>query len=472
MKRKTLVALLSVITMSCLCEVAFSQTKDKKKADDGFEKNGYKTEHAVEIPKFETRHLQIGDNFFKAGNYKGAYDEYYMSTRLNPSYWQGYRGLGNVFLKTGNIKKAINNYLKAISIVNPVYVANTLDEGQVALKEGDYFLAIAKFQKILAINPEAGAALDEGVKLLKENKKAKAEEKFKEAVKLDDDYADAHYKMGMVSYEKKKYPEAIKSFELAVKYEPSDYAYQYYLGNAYYKQANKDKKKLDSALIKKSIGSFSKAHELNQRDVDIMFNLASSLIDYASILRSKAAEKEANAIKAAGDKKEPVIPPDVDKLNSESVEISEKAVKLLEKVTAMVPQDSEAHTYLGNAYTMAAKNPLIYLKAVDEYQKAIAIDGSKTNLYFNIGVAYFLASATRPRSEDLPITKENAKQYIRFGKKYFKGDMLTYAQENFNSYLLYNLRDKNVSVARQYLATVTDQLNNLGFRVPDRTTGR
>ena len=58
------------------------------------------------------------------------------------------------------------------------------------------------------------------------------------------------------------------------------------------------------------------------------------------------------------------------------------------------------------------------------------------------------------------------------GKKFYKGDMLGYAATNFSTFLLYNLQDRNIAAARQYRATVDRNIANLGFRVPDKSTGR
>lgn len=448
---------------------AFSQSK--KKTDKDSSESKYDLKYPVKVPKFEVRHLDLGDKYFNRGDYQRAYDEYFLSVRLNPTFWQGFRGIGNVFVKTGRLNKAIENYMKAVNIINPTYVASILDEALIAIKEKDLYLGIAKLQKILAIEPPAGVLVDEGVKLIQDNKKPKAMEKFQEALKIDKDYADAYYKLGNLQYEKKSYPEALKNYEAAVQYDPSEYGYHYALGNAYYKQAYKNKKSIDYTLLQKAIKSYQRAYNFNQRDMDILFNYGTALVDQSLYIRSKIDEKEQAAIKKAGDK-DPEFPPEISSMRKEAINYSKLATSLLEKVTAFNPMDVNAHVYLGNAYMNIGELPYHYVKAVEEYQKAIDLDGNQTPLYFNMAVSYYLASRLQPRSEDLPITRQNAKQYVRFGKKFYRGDMLTYAQENFNSFLLYNIRDKNVSNARKYLATVTDEISNLGFKVPDRRTGR
>lgn len=431
----------------------------------------YDLQYPVKLPQYEERHLDTGNKYFSSGNYLKAYDEYFLSIRLNPTFWQGFRGIGNVYVKTNRINKAIENYMKAINIINPTYMANTLDEALIAIKEKDLYLGIAKLQKILAIEPSAGRLVDEGVKLIQDNKKQKAIEKFQEAIKIDKTYADAYYKLGNLQYEKKTYPEALKNYELAVKYDSSEYAYQYALGNAYYRQAYKNKKSLDYNLLKKAIEQYKIAYSFDQRDMDVLFNYSSSLVDQSLYILGEIDKKEQIIIKKAGDK-EPIFPPELTEMKNEAINNSRIASKLLEKVTAFSPLDVEAHIYLGNAYMNIGELPYHYINAINEYKKAIELDSSKTQLYFNIAIAYYLASQLKVRTDDLPITKDNAKQYLRFGKKFYKGDMLTYAQENFNSFLVYNVRDKNVTNARKYLTTVSDAIAKLDFKVPDRSTGR
>lgn len=469
-------------------------------------KTNFDTMYPVKIPTFEGRHLQEGNKFYARGMYREAYGEYFMSVRLNPSFWQGFRAIGYVYLKQGKPKTAINNYLKAISIINPTYASKTLDEGKVALKEGDIYLAIAKFQKILNIPPEAGVLVDEGVQLLKENKKSAAEKKFNEAVKVDlaydktrpdGAYADVHFKLGSFDYDKKKYPEAIKEFEWAVKLDPSEFGYHYGLGNAYYKLAFKNKKKPDQSMLDKAVKSYEKAYAFDPRDIDVMYNLAAAKVDNAGLIKTKVQEKvdEVNKIydeiskknekpkgktkvepvkfnmqeKLDTDKKIFMLNAEGEKYNVKAVKEAEEAVRLLEKVTNANPQDAQAFSYLGDAYAMVGKKPDDFINAVDSYKKAIELDNTMTDLYAKMGTAYYLASNLTPNAEDLPITRENSKLYVKFGKKYYRAEMLISARDSFNSFLVYGKPNAN---ARAYLATVNKDIDNLGFRVPDKNTGR
>lgn len=529
----SIVTILTLSSVNLFAMPAFSNEakKDEKKGDKKVseEKTKHKagklkeiktkleTKYPVKIPTFEGKHWDAGNDFFDKGMYKEAYHEYFMSTRLNPSFWQGFKGIGDVYLNQGSTEKTINNYLKAISIINPTYAQKTLDDAQVSLKEGDYYLAIAKFRKVLAIDPDAGNLVNEAVELLKNGKKSQAEKKLQEAVKIDESlnqydrktltYADAHFKLGTMMYEKKKYEDAQKEFEKSVKIDPSEPAYNYALGNAYYKIAYKNKKNLDSKLLNKAIVSYQQAYKLSPRDPELMYNLAVAKISQASIYQKTVFDKEEQIFKEVeGDpkaKKKPTVatpnkkakeaPQEkfnlqakfakdikVQKLSDESSKnatiasnISKEAVSLLEKVTILTPMDPKAYSYLGDAYVMmGGKKPLTYINAARAYQIAIDLDSSMSDLYAKMGTSFYLASKIIPDSGDLPITRENAKLYNKFGKPFYRADMLESASNSFNSFLRYSTKASKFASVRSYLATVNNDIANLGFRIPDKSTGR
>lgn len=525
MKNITLKAFLGlVISTSVIVNVQTSYASSAEKKPEAAKdshgklkevKTDIDTAYPVKIPTFEGRHLQEGNNFYSRGLYQQAYNEYAMAVRLNPSFWQGFRGIGYVYMRQGKVKKALNSYLQAISIINPVYAAQTLDEGKVAMKEGDLYLAASKFQKILSIPPEAGVLVDEGIQLLKENKKSAAQKKFEEAAKIDltydkskprGAYADVHFRLGTLNYEKKKYPDAIKELEWAVQIDASELGYHYGLGNAYYKMAFKNKKKPDRELLTKAINSYQNAYRFNPRDTDVMYNLAAAKVDNASIEKTLVMAKQGEADKvyeeiykgvpSAKDKKKktPVkVAPfslkdrfknvsQITKINNEADKINEKAVKsareasiLLEKVTNINPSDGKALEYLGDAYSMVGKKPNDFIKAADAYKKAFNLDTTKIDLYTKIGTTYYMASNITPSTEELPIDSFNSSSYSKFGKKYYRAEMLSYARDSFNDYLNSQLLSgggANSVKVKAYRDTVVKEIDNLGFRVPDKSTGR
>ncbi len=265
-----------------------------------------------------------------------------------------------------------------------------------------------------------------------------------------------------------------------------------------------ERAKFDMVFLQKAISSYQKAYTLNQREPELMYNLAVSKLSYASTFKRTVFDKEEEVFKEVeGDPKAKKPKPEsktkkkeepkekfnleakfakdirVQKLLKEAsknddtaIRISKEALKLLEKVTSLNPLDAKAYGYLGDAYTMVGQKPFNYISAAKSYQKAIDLDSTLSELYSKMGTAYYLASKIIPETSELPITRENAKLYTKFGKKLYRAEMLDGASSSFNSFIRYSTKPNKVPTIRAYLATVNNEIANLGFRVPDKSTGR
>ena len=76
--------------------------------------------------------------------YDDAIKYWRKTIELNPKYYFGFNNLGNVFLKKGDLKNAIDCYNKAIEIKNDYYEAYH-NMGNAFSKMNDYENAIKKF---------------------------------------------------------------------------------------------------------------------------------------------------------------------------------------------------------------------------------------------------------------------------------------------------------------------------------------
>jgi len=90
-----------------------------------------------------------------------------------------------------------------------------------------------------AFSGDARALFDRGREAYKENRDEEAAEAFKEAVRLEPDFAEAHYRLGLALHAAGQREESEKSFERAaelfekvVKKEPKDSEAHFYLGLA------------------------------------------------------------------------------------------------------------------------------------------------------------------------------------------------------------------------------------------------
>jgi tetratricopeptide (TPR) repeat protein len=91
-----------------------------------------------------------------------------------------------------------------------VRAAKALEEGDVATAEAIYRERVAKYPK----DPSGHKALGAALLFQKQYQAARAE--YEAAVRLDANYADAHYGLGCVAYETGSFPEARGHLEKAV----------------------------------------------------------------------------------------------------------------------------------------------------------------------------------------------------------------------------------------------------------------
>lgn len=87
---------------------------------------------------------------------------------------------------------------------------------------------------IIALNQEAKAEFDRGVKLYQEGDLKSAEAAFRKAIELDSEFAEAYANLGSVLANQDNLPEAISQFENAVKLRPDLPLLHYQLGVALY----------------------------------------------------------------------------------------------------------------------------------------------------------------------------------------------------------------------------------------------
>ena len=87
---------------------------------------------------------------------------------------------------------------------------------------------------IIALNQEAKAEFERGVKLYKEGELKSAEAAFRRAIELDSEFAEAYANLGSILASQNNLAEAISQFENAVRLRPELAALHYQLGVALY----------------------------------------------------------------------------------------------------------------------------------------------------------------------------------------------------------------------------------------------
>ncbi|MGD1809200.1 tetratricopeptide repeat protein [Dapis sp. BLCC M126] len=87
---------------------------------------------------------------------------------------------------------------------------------------------------VIALNQEAKAEFERGVKLYKEGDLKSAETAFRKAIELDSEFAEAYANLGSLLANQNNLPEAISQFENAVRLRPELAVLHYQLGVALY----------------------------------------------------------------------------------------------------------------------------------------------------------------------------------------------------------------------------------------------
>jgi tetratricopeptide (TPR) repeat protein len=177
------------------------------------------------------------------------------------------------FIQTSYWKNSERLWTHALEVTSNNDVAHN-NLGFLFLRRGELDKAISHFQTALNIrsgNAEAhynlGAALihnNLGNALVRKRLANEAIAHYEEAVRLRPDYADAHYNFGSVLLEEGRIDEAIAHWEKALAIQPSDADVHTSLGNAL----------LHKGLVKDAMVHYQKALEISPQDALARNNLA------------------------------------------------------------------------------------------------------------------------------------------------------------------------------------------------------
>ncbi len=142
-------------------------------------------------PESPQNHNNLGDLYFRRGDFEKAEEEFQTAIRLKPDYGDVYHNLANVYREVGKDDLAIENYQKALSINSNLWQSYQ-NIAAIYFQRKDYESAKQNLEKAIAINPqnaELYAVL--GVFHLSQNENEKAKEAFLKALRIDPNYQRA-----------------------------------------------------------------------------------------------------------------------------------------------------------------------------------------------------------------------------------------------------------------------------------------
>jgi tetratricopeptide (TPR) repeat protein len=147
-------------------------------------------------PDSDVAHNNLGLVFLNSGRLPQAIEQFDAALKIKPDYAFAHNGLGNALFLSGRAEEAISHYREALRI----------DPGYPEAHNG---LANALLQS--GRLPEAGAECEK-------------------ALKLNPNYAEAHCNLGLIMARQGRISEAIEQFETALRLNPADIRIQEELG--------------------------------------------------------------------------------------------------------------------------------------------------------------------------------------------------------------------------------------------------
>ncbi|QJA05871.1 tetratricopeptide repeat protein [Thermosulfurimonas marina] len=188
-------------------------------------------------------HKELAYVYLKDGRYPEALREALLAKEELPKDPEVYNILGLIYMGRGDHEKARAQFQQAL-LLDPQYSEALNNLGALALLEGHYDTAIDYFEKALA-NPlytkPFMALTNLGWAYHKKGDDEKALASLEKALKLNPRYAKAYYYAGLIAFEKGRWEEAQLNFRRAVRFDHSDMAARYWLGEACFRLGELDK---------------------------------------------------------------------------------------------------------------------------------------------------------------------------------------------------------------------------------------
>ncbi len=294
-------------------------------------------------------------------------------------------------------------------------------------------------------------ASEDPVKFLEKGKEYKGQKKntyiaalmFIKAIKLKPDLTEAHYLLGLMRARQKRYREAVREFELAIKTseKATDKESQRLRATAFEGIGDIY---LETSEYSKALEMFKKASQIAPDPEGIDFKIGATYYflgkpKEAAVYLEKAFKADpensnicnmlASAYKSIGSAKGAAnLFSDAGKMSPDSIssaffcrghvfaelEKHDKAIEQFSKVIELEPKNAAAYNYRGFVYERLQK----YDRAIEDFNKAVELDSKFGDAYLNLSEAYIITGnykrALENISKSLPILTELKHRAINF----------------------------------------------------------
>ena len=274
----------------------------KRNVFDQVEKQINASSENLNAPEPSQKELQSLINLYTQGHYQEALNEATKLLIKFPNSINLYNIIGAANKGLSKLEKAIEAYIKAISI-KPDYADAYNNMGLALQEQSKLEEAIEAYIKAISIKPDyADAYNNMGFALQEQGKLEKAIEAYTKAISIKSNHAEAYYNTGNALQEQSKLEEAIEAYTKAISIKPNYAKALNNLGNALKNQGKLEKaievytkvisNEPDYADAYKNIGVILSAIVFNRPNRGLQKTII-SLLDKKKYIKPKAIAKAA-----------------------------------------------------------------------------------------------------------------------------------------------------------------------------------
>ncbi len=216
-------------------------------------------------------HICLGTLANGTGQYEKAAAQFQQAVQLDPVNDQAYHHLAEAYQNLNQIDKAEETYKREIS-VRPESWRGYSSLGVFYVNQAEYDKAQAMFEKAVAVKPDIYRNYSNlGGTLLYEGKDDEATRLLEKSIAIRPSY-QAYESLAVAYFRLRKFDQAARTTQKALKLDDTDYQTWGNLADAYYYGGNKT---LAVEPYKKAISLAGQRLKINPRDSDVLSDLAS-----------------------------------------------------------------------------------------------------------------------------------------------------------------------------------------------------
>jgi tetratricopeptide (TPR) repeat protein len=173
-------------------------------------------------PNSSIAHSSMANVRYKQNRVQEGVEHSERAVAINPTYAEGYNGLGVGLAREGRVPDAIVAYERALSL-QPKFDEAQTNLGVSLAQQGDLAAAIEHYQRAIAENPDNGNAhVNWGNALVRLERPAEAVEHYAAAVRIRPDNSDAQLNWGVALAREGRFADAIEHFRAALAIDPNN----------------------------------------------------------------------------------------------------------------------------------------------------------------------------------------------------------------------------------------------------------